>query len=79
MMFKHGNSSAFWVGCSLPNMSFTQGLKGIGGGCTVGAIAMCITTFILSAVGVVWKETQICLVNQRNQKSTSLSQFATFL
>ncbi len=53
MMFKHGNSSAFWVGCSLSNMSFPQGLKGIGGGCTVGSIAMCVTTFILAAVGII--------------------------
>lgn len=48
LMFKHGNSSAFWVGTSLSNMSFTQGLKGIGGGCTVASIACCLTTIILS-------------------------------
>ena len=53
MMFKHGNSSAFWVGCSLSNMTLPQGLKGIGGGCTVGSLAMCITTFILAALHVI--------------------------
>jgi GntP family gluconate:H+ symporter len=31
MMFKHGNSSAFWVGTSLSNMNFMQGIKGIAG------------------------------------------------
>jgi hypothetical protein len=34
-------------------MSFTQGLKGIGGGCTAASIACCITTIILNAVGVI--------------------------
>ena len=53
MMFKHGNSSAFWVGCSLSNMTFTQGLKGIGGGCTVASMACTITTIILNMVGVI--------------------------
>lgn len=52
LMFKHGNSSAFWVGTSLSNMSFPQGLKGIGGGCTVASIACCLTTVILYYVGV---------------------------
>jgi GntP family gluconate:H+ symporter len=53
MMFKHGNSSAFWVATSLSNMSFTQGLKGVGGGCTVASIACCATTMILNAVGLI--------------------------
>jgi len=53
LMFKHGNSSAFWVGTSLSNMSFTQGLKGVGGGCTVASILCCATTIILNAAGLV--------------------------
>ena len=53
LMFKHGNSSAFWVGTSLSNMTFTQGLKGIGGGCTVASIGCCLATVILWAAGVV--------------------------
>ena len=53
LMFKHGNSSAFWVGTSLSNMTFTQGLKGIGGGCTVASMACTITTIILNMVGLV--------------------------
>ncbi|MGE4353309.1 MAG: GntP family permease [Oscillospiraceae bacterium] len=53
LMFKHGNSSAFWVGTSLSNMTFPQGLKGIGGGCTVASFACCITTVILYAVGII--------------------------
>ena len=53
MMFKHGNSSAFWVGTSLSNMSFPQGLKGIGGGCTVASLLCCATTMILNMVGAI--------------------------
>ena len=53
LMFKHGNSSAFWMGCSLSNMSFPQGLKGIGIGCTIASICCCITTAILFAVGII--------------------------
>jgi GntP family gluconate:H+ symporter len=53
MMFKHGNSSAFWVATSLSNMSFTQGLKGVGGACTVASILCCATTVILQAVGLI--------------------------
>lgn len=52
-VFKHGNSSAFWVGTSMANMSFTQGLKSIGGGCTVAGLTACVCTFILNAVGVI--------------------------
>ncbi len=53
IILKHGNSSAFWVACSMSNMSFTQGLIGIGGGCTVAGVTACIITFILNAVGVI--------------------------
>jgi len=53
MMFKHGNSSAFWVCTSLSNMSFTQGLIAVGGGCTVASIVCCIVTVILSFAGIV--------------------------
>jgi GntP family gluconate:H+ symporter len=53
MMFKHGNSSAFWVATSLSNMSFTQGLKGVGGGCTVASILCCLTTILLNALKLV--------------------------
>ena len=53
MMFKHGNSSAFWMGVSLSNMSFPQGLKGVGIGCTLGSIASCIFTVILFYAGVI--------------------------
>ncbi len=53
MMFKHGNSSAFWVGTSLSNMNFMQGIKGIGGACTASSLVMCITTIILYVVGLI--------------------------
>lgn len=53
MMFKHGNSSAFWMGVSLSGMSFPQGLKGIGIGCTVGSICSSIATVILYYAGII--------------------------
>jgi GntP family gluconate:H+ symporter len=53
MMFKHGNSSAFWMGVSLSGMSFPQGLKGVGIGCTLGSIASSIFTVILFYIGVI--------------------------
>ena len=52
MMFKHGNSSAFWMGVSLSGMSFPQGLKGIGIGCTIGSIFACIATVVMYYMGV---------------------------
>lgn len=53
LMFKHGNSSAFWVGVSLSNMSFPQGLKGVGGGCTVASITCCLVTVVLYYIGII--------------------------
>ena len=53
MFLKHGNSSAFWVATSLSNMSFPQGLKGVGGGCTAASAAACIFTVILNVAGVI--------------------------
>jgi GntP family gluconate:H+ symporter len=53
LMFKHGNSSAFWVGVSLSNMTFPQGLKGVGGGCTVASMACVGATLILNGIGLI--------------------------
>lgn len=52
-IFKHANSSGFWVTASLSNMSLAEGLRSIGGATAVSGLASFITVFILQAVGMI--------------------------
>lgn len=51
MMFKHSNSSGFWVTTSLSNMSLTQGLRTIGGFTTFSGLAGALFTVLLNFLG----------------------------
>ena len=50
LMFKHANSSGFWVTVSMSNMNVNQGIRGVGGASTVagftGAVVTCILVFL---------------------------------
>lgn len=52
-IFKHANSSGFWVTASLSNMSLAEGLRSIGGATAASGLASFITVFILQAVGMI--------------------------
>lgn len=52
-IFKHTNSSGFWVTTSLSNMNLAQGLRSVGGATAVSGFTSFIITFILNAVGLV--------------------------
>lgn len=51
MIFKHSNSSGFWVTTSLSNMSLTQGLKTISGFTSFAGLTGAIFTIIFSNLG----------------------------
>ena len=53
LMFKHGNSSGFWVAVSMSNMDIRQGMKGVSIGATVAGFVGAIITIILSTVGII--------------------------
>lgn len=51
LMFKHSNSSGFWVTVSMSNMNLVQGLKSVGGFSTVAGFFGALTTAILHYAG----------------------------
>jgi GntP family gluconate:H+ symporter len=53
MMFKHANSSGFWVTVSMSNMDIRQGIKGVGGGTTIAGGVGAIFTVILYYIGII--------------------------
>lgn len=53
LMFKHSNSSGFWVTTSMSNMSLTQGMISVGGFSTVAGFVGSVTTIILYYIGVI--------------------------
>lgn len=52
-IFKHANSSGFWVTASLSNMNLAQGLRSIGGATAVSGIASFIAVLILNLLGII--------------------------
>lgn len=53
LMFKHANSSGFWVTVSMSNMDVKQGIRGVGGASTVAGFVGAAVTCILVALGVI--------------------------
>ena len=53
LMFKHGNSSGFWVAVSMSNMDIRQGMKGVSIGATIAGGVGAILTVILYMVGII--------------------------
>lgn len=53
LMFKHANSSGFWVTVTMSNMDIKQGIKGIGIGSTVAGGVGALFTIILHFAGVI--------------------------
>lgn len=53
LMFKHSNSSGFWVTTSMSNMSLVQGLISVGGFSTVSGFTGAVVTIILHYTGVI--------------------------
>lgn len=53
LMFKHANSSGFWVTVSMSNMNVNQGIRGVGGASTVAGFVGAVVTCILVAVHVI--------------------------
>lgn len=53
LMFKHANSSGFWVTVSMSNMDVNQGIRGVGGASTVAGFAGAAVTCILVALHVI--------------------------
>jgi GntP family gluconate:H+ symporter len=53
LMFKHANSSGFWVTVSMSNMNVDQGIKGVGGASTVAGFTGAVITCILYALHVI--------------------------
>lgn len=47
LMFKHANSSGFWVTVSMSNMDVKQGIRAVGGGSTVAGLTGFIVTLLL--------------------------------
>ena len=47
LMFKHANSSGFWVTVSMSNMDVNQGIRAVGGASTVAGLTGAILTCIL--------------------------------
>jgi GntP family gluconate:H+ symporter len=52
-MFKHANSSGFWVTTSMSNMTLVQGIITVGGFSTVAGFVGAVFTVILHYVGVI--------------------------
>ena len=53
LMFKHANSSGFWVTVSMSNMDVKQGLQGVGIGSTVAGFTGAVITCILVALNII--------------------------
>ena len=53
LLFKHANSSGFWVTVSMSNMDIRQGIKGVSVGSTIAGLVGCTITVILSSFGIV--------------------------
>ena len=53
LMFKHANSSGFWVTVSMSNMDVNQGIRGVGGASTIAGLTGAIVTCILVALHVI--------------------------
>ncbi|MGL5433895.1 MAG: GntP family permease [Lachnospiraceae bacterium] len=53
LMFKHANSSGFWVTVSMSNMDVKQGIRAVGGASTVAGVTGAVFTCILVALKVI--------------------------
>lgn len=53
LMFKHANSSGFWVTVSMSNMDVNQGIRAVGGASTVAGFIGAVITCILVALHVI--------------------------
>ena len=53
LMFKHANSSGFWVTVSMSNMDVKQGIRAVGGASTVAGFVGAVFTCILVALHIV--------------------------
>ena len=53
LMFKHANSSGFWVTVTMSNMDIKQGIRGVGVGSTIAGLVGAIVTIMLSASGII--------------------------
>ena len=53
LMFKHANSSGFWVTVSMSNMDVNQGIRAVGGASTVAGFTGAVITCILVALHVI--------------------------
>ncbi|WP_333646808.1 GntP family permease [Lacrimispora sp.] len=53
LMFKHANSSGFWVTVSMSNMDVNQGIRAVGGASTVAGFIGAVCTCILVALHVI--------------------------
>ncbi len=53
LMFKHGNSSGFWVAVSMSNMDIRQGIKGVSIGATIAGGVGAILTVVLYMIGII--------------------------
>lgn len=53
LMFKHANSSGFWVTVSMSNMDVNQGIRAVGGASTVAGFVGAVITCILVALHVI--------------------------
>jgi GntP family gluconate:H+ symporter len=53
LMFKHANSSGFWVTVTMSNMDIRQGLRGVGIGSTVAGGTGALITVILHFAGII--------------------------
>lgn len=53
LMFKHANSSGFWVTVTMSNMDVRQGIRAVGGGSTVAGFTGAIVTIILHSMGII--------------------------
>lgn len=52
-IFKHTNSSGFWVSTSLSNMNLPQGLRSVGGATAVSGLTSFATVLLLNLFGIV--------------------------
>jgi len=53
LMFKHANSSGFWVTVSMSNMDVKQGIRAVGGASTVAGLVGAAFTCILVALRII--------------------------
>ena len=53
LMFKHANSSGFWVTVSMSNMDVNQGIRAVGGASTVAGVVGAAFTCIFNALHLI--------------------------